>query len=142
MLNIHTILFPTDFSACAERAFARAVELATRYEATLHLLNVLVEHVDDPTPKTGRSDPKHDKATDAVGLGLGKQVALTGPLEVVKTQVTSPMPADGILTYAEKHDVAGEDTEVAIQESPGSPGAVRAEQAHEHRVLGDAAWQA
>ena len=41
MLNVKNILFPTDFSECAEHAFAQAVHLAESYEAVLHVLNVV-----------------------------------------------------------------------------------------------------
>ncbi|MDX1532378.1 MAG: universal stress protein, partial [Rhodothermales bacterium] len=40
MLQVRTVLFPTDFSACAEHAFAHAAFLADRYGAELHVLHV------------------------------------------------------------------------------------------------------
>ena len=40
MLSIKKILFPTDFSACAEQAFSQAAYLAERYDAVLHVLHV------------------------------------------------------------------------------------------------------
>ena len=53
-LTLNRILFPTDFSACADEALAYAVELADRYGATLHLLHVVDE-----------LDPDWSGATDA-----------------------------------------------------------------------------
>jgi nucleotide-binding universal stress UspA family protein len=40
MLQIKKILFPTDYSACAEHAFSQAAYLAERYDADLHVLHV------------------------------------------------------------------------------------------------------
>ncbi len=40
MLEIKKILFPTDYSACAEQAFSQAAYLAERYGAVLHVLHV------------------------------------------------------------------------------------------------------
>ena len=40
MLQIKKILFPTDYSACAEQAFSQAAYLAERYDAAVHVLHV------------------------------------------------------------------------------------------------------
>ena len=40
MLRIKKILYPTDFSACAQAALAYAIELARRHQAMLHVLHV------------------------------------------------------------------------------------------------------
>jgi nucleotide-binding universal stress UspA family protein len=44
MIQMNKVLFPTDFSRCAEQAFPYAVELARRYEAELHILHASVLH--------------------------------------------------------------------------------------------------
>lgn len=54
MLQIKKILFPTDYSACAEHAFSQAAYLAGQYDAALHVL-----HVAEPLlvlPPLGLSD--------------------------------------------------------------------------------------
>ena len=43
------ILMPTDFSSCANSALGHAVALAEQFGAELHLLHVVVLHLDDPT---------------------------------------------------------------------------------------------
>ena len=48
MLSIDTILYPTDFSACAEAAFPYAVDLARRHNAELHMLHVAPVFGDNP----------------------------------------------------------------------------------------------
>lgn len=44
MINIKKILFPTDFSDCAEYAFNYAIDLAKRFQADLHILHAIVNH--------------------------------------------------------------------------------------------------
>lgn len=48
-MTIQTLLFPTDFSDCAEGAFSHAAFLAERFGATLHVLHVQEDaEADDP----------------------------------------------------------------------------------------------
>jgi len=42
MIQIKKILFPTDFSRCAEQAFVHALHLARQYNAELHILHAVV----------------------------------------------------------------------------------------------------
>jgi nucleotide-binding universal stress UspA family protein len=44
MIQLRRILFPTDFSPCAEQALTHAVYLAKRYQAELHVLHAVVLH--------------------------------------------------------------------------------------------------
>jgi nucleotide-binding universal stress UspA family protein len=44
MLDLHRILFPTDFSECAQGALPHAIRLAELHDADLELLHVLVLH--------------------------------------------------------------------------------------------------
>ncbi|MEP9410596.1 MAG: universal stress protein [Candidatus Brocadia sp.] len=43
MISIKKILFPTDFSECAEHALKYAISLATAYDAKLYVLHVITE---------------------------------------------------------------------------------------------------
>ena len=47
MKQLKKILFPTDFSRCANQTFWRAIYLARKYQAELHLLHAIVLHADD-----------------------------------------------------------------------------------------------
>ena len=49
MLQLQKILFPTDFSRCAEQALAHAVFLAEKYEAEIHVLHVITIFKDQPS---------------------------------------------------------------------------------------------
>lgn len=53
MLAINNILFPTDFTAHAERAFSHAAHLAVQYDAEVHVLNVRAPH----KPEEAKEDP-------------------------------------------------------------------------------------
>jgi len=48
MIAIKKILFPTDFSGCADQALDQAVVLARRFDAELHVYHAVVMHQDDP----------------------------------------------------------------------------------------------
>jgi nucleotide-binding universal stress UspA family protein len=49
MLQLQKILFPTDFSRCAEQALAHAVFLAEKYGAEIHVLHVITIFQDQPS---------------------------------------------------------------------------------------------
>lgn len=59
-MNIQNILIPTDFSACAEHALTKAVDLAERFDATLHVLHV----VDELDPEFYGVDDAQKRATE------------------------------------------------------------------------------
>lgn len=48
-MKIKKILFPTDFSRCAEQALAHAVFLAEKYSSEIHLLHVITLFEDQPS---------------------------------------------------------------------------------------------
>ena len=102
MLRLRKILFPTDFSACAESAFSHAAHLAAGFGAELHVLNVAVPYEADPNnPMAHYPLHKEDLLTwtDA-NMGEGQ----TG-LHVVHAQMRVVSPAMGILSYADEHDI-------------------------------------
>jgi nucleotide-binding universal stress UspA family protein len=103
MLRIERILFPTDFSDCAERAFSHAAHMADLLGAELHVLHVIedparpVEHRAEPPPE--QMAVKMDQHLEDV------RQALDLSIEFVEAQVTNPSAADGILTYAERQHI-------------------------------------
>lgn len=82
MLTIDTILFPTDWSACAERAFEYAADLADRHGAALHVLRVT-----DAQPGERLAGPE------------------VAGVQVVEVQRAGTEPAPAILGYAGAHAV-------------------------------------
>lgn len=59
-MDIQNILIPTDFSDCAEHALTKAVDLARRFDATLHVLHV----VDELDPEFYGVDDAQKRATE------------------------------------------------------------------------------
>lgn len=86
MIQVQTVVFPTDDSACAEAARSVAERLAERYGAALHVLRVEV------VPPAGdlRFDPVPEPDTSSGG--------------VVEARRRFPTAADAILLYADEVD--------------------------------------
>jgi nucleotide-binding universal stress UspA family protein len=110
MMNVERILFPTDFSACAEDAFSHAAHLATRYDAEVHVFNVVTpdeaeqSNPMDYLPLTEAEDGGHFFAP-------GEQVDVETPdresksVSVVYSQIQSVSPAQAIVDHATSQDV-------------------------------------
>lgn len=107
MLQIKKILIPTDYSACAERAFTHAAHLADRYGAELHVLSVLEEPDADPdrldfsvTEEEVDEQLHILKAEEALRpAGSGQRAGM------VEVQLKSASIPEGVLGYAEQHEV-------------------------------------
>lgn len=110
MLSINHVLFPTDFSDGAKRAFPQAAFLADWHDATLHILNVTGRHRHDyrdakdhfPVPLHTLSEWLGRSSQDAPGSSAGPDL---DALPILQKQLESATPADTILTYADDHDV-------------------------------------
>ena len=80
MLAINKILFPTDYSACAEQAFSQAAYLAEQYDAEIHVL-----HVAEPStvlPPLNLTEADVAEAIDFVDYYARQAIRLAGPVEV------------------------------------------------------------
>lgn len=110
MLHLKKILFPTDFSRCAEQALAHAVFLAEKYGAEIHVLHVVTLFNDQPsiisneiteTEGTIRklediAEKQLDKVVDAKGSDDVKIITAT------KREISA---APAILEYASDNDI-------------------------------------
>lgn len=100
-MRIDTILFTTDFSECAERAFSHASYLAARYHAELHVLNVApgdgppTEDPLDYMDLRPEEDGVWSDAYDAEDVD---------DASVVHSRMLAGSPVDGILDYARDHE--------------------------------------
>ncbi len=107
MLRINKILFPTDFSTCAEAAFAHAAHLARQYGAALHVLNVNVRALHAPDDPMDFLDLQQDAQNP--GLLSDERAVLTKTagkdVPVIHAQLQAAAPAEGILAYGSTHDV-------------------------------------
>ena len=110
MLNIDTILFPTDFSSVAEDAFAHAAHLALQSGATICVFNVVTPNEGDTSnpmdflPVT----PVEGEAVDTATPQRVEVQTVTqerGTVPVVYAQTDSATPDTAIVEQATDHDV-------------------------------------
>jgi nucleotide-binding universal stress UspA family protein len=104
MLSIRRILWPTDFSTGAARAFPHAAALASWHEAELHVLNV---KEDGASADEDRSFPiPHDTLQDLLAPeGDPPQHVDLGALTIAQEQREDESPPDAIVSYADDRDI-------------------------------------
>ena len=107
-VEIHRILFPTDFSPSSQHVQDYACALAAKFSAELHALHV----VPDPMPVPG-SEGSWILPDDCVPrliqnaeleLATRLEAALTGNLKVVRS-VQVGKPVHTIIDYAKEHEI-------------------------------------
>lgn len=101
----NNILHPTDGSAAAENAVEEALDLATSYRATLHVLHVV--DITAPRLNVRASDGALDRL-EAEGEVIVEDViemARRAGVEHVTGSVLRAVPYQGILDYAEDNDI-------------------------------------
>jgi nucleotide-binding universal stress UspA family protein len=100
MLDIRRILFPTDFSNCAQNALSLAVTFAAVHEAELHMLHVLVLHTLEPEDPS-LPFPGEDLAREQ----LARSGASTGRSRVLHTVKRGISTAPVLLDHAAEHEI-------------------------------------
>ena len=106
MLNIDRILWPTDFSTGAARAFPHAVALADWHDAALHVLNVregaptVQEDMEEAFPLS-----MGDLANLIDATGAPPKSVELESISLVQEQIDDPAPGDAINAYVDEHDV-------------------------------------
>lgn len=104
MIEIRTILAPTDFSSHAEAAVRYACALAEKFGATLHLLHVLNEVVPvGPDPMLAAVMPPefYKESEQAAGEALTRLLDPSwGQPASVETAVRWGVPVDTVIDYA------------------------------------------
>ncbi len=109
MLQIEKILFPTDHSACAERAFLHAAVLADWHDAKLHALHVAEANAEDGS-FLGRLRFSDEEIAEELRTAWtrsearSRKDAAAEKLRLVTKQVEAPSAPDAILRYAEDED--------------------------------------
>ena len=104
MLSIRRILWPTDFSTGAARAFPHAAALASWHDAELHVLNV---KEDGASADEDRSFPiPHDTLQDLLAPeGDPPQHVDLGALTIAQEQREDESPPNAIVSYADNRDI-------------------------------------
>lgn len=103
MLQMKRILFPTDFSECAERAFNHASLLRARFGAELHVLNVTQEEAPTANNPMGFLTLHPENGAVASDRPVTPEEAVGGV--VIHSQMRAPSITKGIIDYAQTHDV-------------------------------------
>lgn len=109
MLTIDHVLFPTDFSDGAKRAFPQAVFLADWHDAELHILNVTGRHEHDyvdmkenfPVPIETLNEWLRRPSQTVSGSNWPD----LDPLPLTQTQIESAAPAETIVEYSGEKDI-------------------------------------
>jgi nucleotide-binding universal stress UspA family protein len=109
MATIKKILFPTDFSDCANQAMNHAIFLAEQYGAALHLLHAVVLHA-DLEDALQRFPEAEDVYARVEKMAQGRAAELLAPhrseaLVVKEVQRRGVAAAEVILEYAEEEGV-------------------------------------
>jgi nucleotide-binding universal stress UspA family protein len=105
MKRLKKVLFPTDFSSCADQALSHAVYFAETYEAELHLLHAIVLHGYDPyNPEQdmpGLEEKIYAQLHQDAALRLDESIRThaTGNMEIVQVERRGVSVAPVILDY-------------------------------------------
>ena len=107
MLAINKILFPTDFSECAEHAFSHAAELAAFFDAEVHVFHTRVrplsyypalKHLLDEAEKQNKLEML-DTDEQVIKAPVGDQVI------VISAERTGQAAYEEIISYSKEHEI-------------------------------------
>lgn len=109
MIKINKILFPTDFSRCAEQAFTHAIYFAEKYQSEIHVLNVntLFEDYPDLISNISTANDIRKMVDDSINNQINQMtdnVTLKN-LEIIKCQKRGISAASTILEYSIDNDI-------------------------------------
>ena len=110
MISIKKILFPTDFSECADQALCHATYLAQKFESELIMLHTIVMYEDDPNSPDQRfpeliqcydamEEVAHTRMDECVDDETKKAIKIS------KVNVRGLSPSSKILEYAEENGI-------------------------------------
>ncbi len=108
MLNIKNILFPTDLSECAERAFQHAAFLAHWHDANLHVLNVVGRHMYDYANMREHFPMSDATLSDLLAVENGKSesgMPTLDALSIQQTQLEKASASEAILSFVDQQDI-------------------------------------
>lgn len=97
------ILFPTDGSPGSDTALDHALDIARRFDATLHVLSIADTDRDSATVVRGEVVSALERQSEAAVESVADRARGRG-VEVVE-EVTRGDPTETILEYAADHDV-------------------------------------
>jgi nucleotide-binding universal stress UspA family protein len=106
MINLNTILVPSDFSECSDEALRYGLELARRFDARLHLLHVVQDPVTQPWAAEGFSVPLFEAVEDWRRQAEARLRAAVPDADRDRVTIACIVatPYAAILDYAAAHD--------------------------------------
>lgn len=110
MMKIKKILFPTDFSRCADQALEHAVFIAERYNAEIHVLHAVTLFNDQPGVVNDEFEETEEmikKFEDIAEAQLNKvsDAHKEDDIKIVKAQTRGISAAPVILEYASENSM-------------------------------------
>lgn len=107
MISLKTILVPSDFSECSDEALRYGLELARRFDASLHLLHVVQDPVTQPWAAEGFSAPLFEVVEQWQRQAEARLRASVPDADRHRVTVASVVatPYAEILAYAAANDV-------------------------------------
>lgn len=110
MIHLKKILFPTDFSRCAQQALDFALFMAEQYGAELHMLHAIVLHEEDPhNPVHHFPDLEeiHKRLAKLARESMSESIQSHKhrDIDIKMVQQRGIFPAEVILPYAEKNSI-------------------------------------
>lgn len=105
MLNISSLLFPTDGSSCARQAYAHATYLADRHGAEVHVLNVVEERTNNLDNLSELIELREADILEQLHIPVPESQRPQTKERIHREKVTNPSAAGGILDYAGAHDI-------------------------------------
>jgi nucleotide-binding universal stress UspA family protein len=112
VLNIKSILFPTDFSKCAAQAMEHALFLAKYFQAKLHIIHAIVLHEEDPhNPAHHFPNPQelHEKLKTLARERMDSDLLACNESEkevdITTRELRGFSATDLIIEYACEHDI-------------------------------------
>ncbi len=109
MLAIRHILFPTDFSECAEHAFSTAAELADRFDAEVVVFHARVNENEANNPLAYYATNANDTVSPAFTLDdpfyRVVDIRDSEHVRVVQAEIYGKTAEEAIVAYADRYDI-------------------------------------
>jgi nucleotide-binding universal stress UspA family protein len=107
MITLKNILVPSDFSECSDQAVRYGLELARKFDATIHLLHVVQDPATQPWVAEGFAMPLLDVVEQWQKQAADRLAAAVPPADRARSRVASTIGSSypEILRYAEEQGI-------------------------------------
>ena len=108
MLAIKKILFPTDFSECAEHAFDHAAGLAAAFDAEMHVFHARIRRGEEYPALAELMEDSGESTDEPLDIPVRERQGKTSRVDttvVIQAERTGASACEAILEYAREHDI-------------------------------------